>query len=161
MVVRRQKTRNRTQLGKRTHGHGNTKNNRGAGNRGGRGRAGSQKHKFSKYWQTFGQKVRLKGQPKGKALNVGQVAAALPGWKEKGWVKEEEGMLIVDGRRVGISKLLGGGEIGIPIYVQHIRVSEKARTKIEGADGEIEEGFESGTGETKVADPVAGEGDSP
>ena len=40
--------------GNRTHGKGNTKNHRGAGSKGGRGRAGSHKHKFSKYYKTFG-----------------------------------------------------------------------------------------------------------
>ena len=58
MVVRKRRKVNK-QLGERTHGHGDTKNWRGSGNRGGVGRAGSHKHKFSKYWMTFGIKRRL------------------------------------------------------------------------------------------------------
>ena len=39
----------RRQRGSRTHGGGTTKNRRGAGNRGGRGRAGRSKHEFHNY----------------------------------------------------------------------------------------------------------------
>ena len=72
---------------------------------------------------------------------------------------EEEGALVVDGKIVGVSKLLGAGAVTRELYIRNMRVSEKARQKIEQANGEIEEGFESATGETKVGDPVPGEGD--
>ena len=89
MVVRRKKTTRSKQLGERTHGHGDTKNRRGAGNRGGRGRAGSHKHKFSKYYATFGIKIRQNpSHPKGKALNVGQLSTHLDEWMKRGKVLE-------------------------------------------------------------------------
>ncbi len=159
MVVRRKKTTRSKQLGERTHGHGDTKNWRGSGNRGGRGRAGSHKHKFSKYYMTFGQKITLKAQPKGKALNVGQVCSQLKKWQKQGKVEEKEGMIVIDGKKLGITTLLGGGEVTHELLVRNLRVSEKARQKIEAAEGEIQEEFEAGTGETNIADPVTGEGD--
>lgn len=158
MVVRKKKTTRSKQLGERTHGHGDTKNRRGAGNRGGHGRAGSHKHKFSKYYMTFGIKVTLKAKPKGKALNVGQITAHLDDWKKKGKIVEEDGMLVIDGDVLGISTLLGSGDVNGEWLVKNVRVSEKARQKIEAAEGEIDEGFESDEGEAKAADPTAGEG---
>ena len=59
MVVRRRKKKNKLR-GQRTHGGGGTKNRRGAGCRGGVGKAGSHKHKFSKYYVEFGIKKKLK-----------------------------------------------------------------------------------------------------
>ena len=59
MVVRKRRKKNK-QRGERTHGHGNTKNKRGAGSRGGVGKAGSHKHKYSKYYDSFGKSGTLK-----------------------------------------------------------------------------------------------------
>lgn len=161
MVVRKKKTTRSKQLGERTHGHGDTKNKRGSGNRGGRGRAGSHKHKFSKYYMTFGIKITQKpSHPKGKALNVGQLVAHLPEWKKQGKVTEEDGMMIIDGRKVGVAKLLGSGDVTQELFIRHMRVSEKARQKIEEANGEIEDAFDTGAGEAKANDPATGAGDA-
>jgi large subunit ribosomal protein L15 len=161
MVVRKKKTTRSKQLGERTHGHGDTKNRRGAGNRGGRGKAGSHKHKFSKYYTTFGIKVRQNPSiKKGKALNITQLSENLPAWMKQGKVTQENGGLwVVDGRKVGVYKILGAGEAPKDLFIRHIKVSEKARQKIEEADGEVEETFNAAGGETKVNDPPAGERD--
>src|SRR3989338_857016 len=45
-MSRRIKSRKRKHLGNRTYGGGNTKNRRGKGNKGGKGRAGFHKHKW-------------------------------------------------------------------------------------------------------------------
>ncbi len=45
-MTRRLKSRNRKYAGNRTYGGGNTKNRRGKGSKGGRGRAGFHKHKW-------------------------------------------------------------------------------------------------------------------
>ena len=45
-MARRIKSRMTRHLGNRTHGAGNTKNRRGKGNKGGKGRAGFHKHKW-------------------------------------------------------------------------------------------------------------------
>ena len=161
MVVRKRRTRRNRQLGERTHGHGDTKNWRGAGNRGGHGRAGSHKHKFSKYWMTFGIKSRMKTfHPKGKSLNVGQVSEKLDYWMKNGKVVEEDGMKIIDGQKIGVATLLGAGEVKGEWVVKNVHVTEKARQKIEEANGEIVELNETAAGETTVDNPVAGEGDA-
>ena len=109
---------------------------------------------------TFGIKRRLANfYPKGKALNVGQVCEHLEEWKKKGRVTEEEGMIVIDGKKLGISTLLGAGLVTKELLVRNIRVSEKARAKIEAAEGEIQEDFNTEAGETHVDNPVPGEGD--
>ena len=144
MVVRK-RGRRQKQLGERTHGHGDTKNNRGAGNRGGHGRAGSHKHKFSKYYMTFGVKVRQHAAPKGKAVNVWQLVQSIPQWKKEGKVAMEDGRAIIDGKVLKIQTLLGGGKIAQEVLIRNMRVTEKARTKVEEANGEIEDEFDAAT----------------
>lgn len=158
MVVRKRKTTRLKQLGERTHGHGDTKNRRGSGNRGGVGRAGSHKHKFSKYYMTFGIKVRQHAAKQGKALNLTQISEHMAEWMKKGKVEQADGMFVLDGTKVGIGKILGGGEAPSDLLIKNVKVTEKARQKIEDADGEIEDSFKSGGGETRVADPSAGDG---
>ena len=58
MVVRKRKKLVNKMLGQRTRGNGDTKRRRGAGSRGGRGLAGSHKHKYSKYAGKFGQEKK-------------------------------------------------------------------------------------------------------
>lgn len=160
MVVRKRRRANK-QLGERTHGHGDTKNWRGSGNRGGVGRAGSHKHKFSKYWMTFGIKTTLHTfHPKGKSLNVGQVSQQIEKWMKQGKVVEDDGMIVIDGNKLRLGTLLGSGVVSGEWMVKNVRVTEKARTKIEEANGEIVDEFETAGGETKVSDPSAGAGDA-
>jgi large subunit ribosomal protein L15 len=146
MVVRRKRTRQK-QLGERTHGHGDTKNWRGAGNRGGHGKAGSHKHKFSKYYVTFGIKVRLNAKTHKKALNLEQVMQELPKWKRAGKVVQEEGKWVIDGERLKIGKVLGSGSVSANLLFRNLSVTEKAREKIESAKSEVESEFERVEGE--------------
>ncbi len=154
MVVRKRGMRKK-QRGERTHGHGDTKNRRGSGNRGGVGKAGSHKHKFSKYYPTFGVKVRLNPKPKGKALNLEQIMQELPKWKAQGKVVQEEGQWVIDGTRLKVAKVLGSGSIASNLLFKNIAVTEKAREKIEAADGEVESEFERVTGEEGNAETQA------
>ena len=69
------------------------------------------------------------------AINVRDLAKF-----ESGSVVDEAALVrqgLVKGKRDGI-KLLGHGEIGIPLTVKVDRVSKSARTKIESAGGKIE-----------------------
>ena len=78
MTVRKRKKKNILR-GHRTHGHGDTKNGRGAGSRGGVGRAGSHKHKFTKYAGEFGiEKKQVIGKPIGPSMNLDQIEQMLP-----------------------------------------------------------------------------------
>ena len=126
MVVRKRKRVNKLR-GNRTHGGGDKKNRRGAGSRGGRGRAGSHKHKFSKYWMTFGMKRKLKAKKKLESVNLQEIYKYLD---DKG---------IFDGAAKGIGKILGKGELKRKIIVKNVKVSRIAAEKIEAAGGKIQE----------------------
>jgi len=124
MVVRQRRRVNRLR-GNRTHGGGDKKNRRGAGVRGGRGRAGSHKHKFSKYWMTFGMKRKLKAKKKITAINLCDVGKYL----------DDAGTF--DGSINGIGKIMGKGEINKKITVRNAAVSKHAAEKIIAAGGKI------------------------
>ncbi len=138
MVIRRQKKSIR-QAGQRTR-HGNKKNWRGKGSRGGKGRAGSQKQKRNTYQHLFGEKVRLRRQsPKPNAINLRDLDVLLPQWIEEKLVeKNKDGQFVVDGKKVGIQKILGSGQIENEYVFVNIKLTKKATDKIEGTE------FESG-----------------
>ena len=137
MVVRSRRKKNRLR-GHRTHGKGNTKNKRGKGSKGGKGRAGSHKHKFSKYYMTFGNKIRLKPKQMVKAINLRDLNELLQKFIEKQWVIKKENKIIIQSSSFPYQKILGKGNISIPLEVKGIDVSEKARKKIESIGGRIE-----------------------
>ncbi len=125
------------QRGMRTHGKGNTKNSRGAGTRGGRGKAGSHKHKYSKYYKEFGGKKAMKPKKKPKALNLSELETELPGLLEKKKAVEKGGKVFLDGKTAGIGKILSRGSIKYKLSLKNIKASEKAAEKIIAAGGEI------------------------
>ena len=134
MVVRKRRRVNKLR-GRRTHGAGDTKNRRGAGSRGGRGRAGSHKHKFSKYWMTFGMKRKLKAKKKMISVNVQEIYKFL------------DDKDVLDGKVKGIGKILGKGELKKKITVRNVKVTEQAAEKIRAAGGKIEGMEDSGEDE--------------
>lgn len=138
MVVRRRKKKNRLR-GQRTHGKGNTKNKRGAGCRGGRGRAGSHKHKFSKYYMTFGVKRKLKAKEKPKAINLDELSERLAKLGREKKVEKEGDYIVINGNTLPVSKILSTGLISEKILVKNLAVSKKAKEKIEKAGGKVEE----------------------
>ncbi len=146
MVVRRRRKKNKLR-GHRTHGAGGTKNRRGAGTRGGVGRAGSHKHKFSKYYLTFGIKRKLKAKKKGKAINLIDISRKLDAWVESGKAAGENGVIVLDGKKLGFAKILSVGNVKEKIKIVNAKVSAKAAEKIAEAGGEAgsakekEEGF--------------------
>ncbi|MBU0636314.1 uL15 family ribosomal protein [Candidatus Micrarchaeota archaeon] len=130
MVVRKRRRSNKKRGGRTQHG--NTKHWRGAGSRGGRGRAGSHKHKYSKYYDAFGHKIRLKPKKKPeKAINLGKLNELIPGWLErKKCEKNAQGQIVLNGKKIGITKVLGGGSLSFKVVFQNIVLSKKAQEKI-------------------------------
>ena len=127
--------------GNRFHGKGDTKNKRGAGTKGGKGRAGSHKHKFSKYYMTFGQKITLKGKPKEETINLDDLNLLLEkavSSKENKF-KTEQGKIVVDGKDFDYGKILSRGELVHKVVFRNIGVSKKALDKIQ-ASGSVVEG---------------------
>ena len=106
MVVRKRRKKNKVR-GNRTHGGGGTKNRRGSGNRGGVGRAGSHKHKFSLYYMDFGVKRTFKAGPKDEAVNLEYVSSKVDEWLTEGKAKKENDTVILDGSALGFDKVLG------------------------------------------------------
>ncbi|MBS7612052.1 uL15 family ribosomal protein [Candidatus Bathyarchaeota archaeon] len=128
--------------GSRTCGWGRVGQHRKSGMRGGFGKAGLHKHKWTwtvKYAPDyFGkrgfkspmQKIRLKF----KEVNVGELADILSKLEK---VEFQDGKPIVDLPLLGYGKLLGRGELKIPIIVKAISFTENAAEKVKKAGGEI------------------------
>ncbi|PIN85814.1 MAG: 50S ribosomal protein L15 [Candidatus Diapherotrites archaeon CG11_big_fil_rev_8_21_14_0_20_37_9] len=150
MVVRQRRKKNKLR-GHRYHGGGDTKNRRGAGSRGGVGRAGSHKHKFSKYYADFGTKRKLKVQEKAIAFNLGYISDHMDDWVTAGKAKSENGFIVLNGTELGFGKILGTGNIKGRIKVENVALTKKAAEKILAAGGEIpgEEAFEAVETETE------------
>lgn len=134
MVVHKHKKVNKYR-GSVTHGGGSRKKRRGAGSRGGRGKAGTGKRSgHKKLLKVLGkrgftsQKKRL-----GKkllALNVGDLDQKVKKWA----FKEDE---LVDLAAKGIGKLLGAGAVKSKLKIRVASFSKQAEEKIKKADGEI------------------------
>ncbi len=150
MTVRKRRKKNKLR-GQRTHGKGDTKNKRGSGSRGGVGKAGSHKHKFTKYYGTFGtEKKKVIGKPRPKAVNLEELQTLIPEWEKEKKVERKGNTVIIDGKISGVGKILGKGSIDFPLFLKKIKASAKAAKKIENAKGKIdafEEDIEEEEGE--------------
>ncbi len=142
MVVRRKKKKPNKFRGHRTYGYGHHKRARGSGTRGGRGKAGMHKHKWTytvKYEPDhFGKKGFKPPKSiyrKPKAINLKEIELNLEKWKEKGFVEEENGMLKIDLTKLGFEKVLGTGKLTKPLVIVAKQFSEIARKKIEEVGG--------------------------
>jgi large subunit ribosomal protein L15 len=135
------------QRGGRTHGGGSQKNRRGAGHRGGRGRAGRSKHEFHNYPPKH--KSGFK-RPQGVQDEVTEVdvqkldedAALLAA---EGLAEEENGGyridvrdVVEDGHEVDLVKVLGSGQVRNELHLVADAVSDGARGKVEAAGGSVE-----------------------
>lgn len=137
MVVRKRRKKN-TLRGNRVHGKGDTKNKRGAGCRGGRGRAGSHKHKFTKYWKSFGKYGTLKVKKTLIGINISDLVEKLPKLVSSKKVEQIKGAYIIDGNKLKFDKILGRGKLKEQLILKNIEVSKKAAEIIEKAGGKIE-----------------------
>lgn len=137
MVLRKKKKTNKLR-GNRYHGKGNTKNRRGAGSRGGVGRAGSTKHKFSKYYVDFGTKIRLKPKEKGDSINLSELEKYLNTKLEKKLIEKNNDVFVVNGKKCGLGKILGRGNIAIKIEAINVKATQNAKDKIESLGGKIQ-----------------------
>ncbi|MCD6478404.1 MAG: uL15 family ribosomal protein [Candidatus Diapherotrites archaeon] len=137
MVVRKRKKKNKLR-GKRTHGKGNTKNKRGAGSRGGRGRAGSARHKRMLF---LGEEKKKKLKPKKKpdAINLKELERLLDRLESEKRLVLENGLIVVDGKKLGFGKVLSRGNIKRGIKLINAKASEKALEKIINAGGTVVE----------------------
>ena len=136
MVNNRKGKRNRKFNGTRNHGKGNAKNRRGKGGKGGWGRAGTHKHRFTyitryeRHWMSHGGRYGFANQnaraelPVINLYEIDQLA-------RNGKVEKKDGKLTFDFE----GKVLGTGAITMPIVVRAMCFSEKAKEKLKAAGG--------------------------
>jgi large subunit ribosomal protein L15 len=137
----------RRQRGSRTHGGGSHKNRRGAGHRGGRGRAGRDKHEFHNYEplgkhgfkrpESVQQDVR---EVSVQTLDEDAALLAADGVAEKdGDAYHVDARDVVeDGHEADVVKVLGDGQVRQELHVVADAFTDTAREKLEAAGGAAE-----------------------
>jgi large subunit ribosomal protein L15 len=130
--------------GSRTCGGGTHKNRRGAGNRGGRGRAGINAHHFVKWYKEMGGPVFGKdGFFHNPAvlvttMDVGIIDQIIPSLIAQGIAKQEGDAVTIDVADMGIEKVLGSGRVTRKINISAEAFSETAKAKIEKMGGKAQ-----------------------
>lgn len=129
--------------GSRTHGWGISGQHRGGGMRGGHGKAGWCKHKWS-YIVKYGRgDIGKRGfrNPTNKSLrtlNLSQLEDLIRRLKTSAEpLSREGGRYLIDLKALGYEKLLGGGRIYTPVIVSAPEYSENAKKKLEEIGGAI------------------------
>lgn len=134
------------QRGSHTHGWGSKKKHRGAGNRGGRGMAGSgkragQRKQFilKEYGNAyFGKKGFFKHNAKHvNAVNVSYIEEQLPKLLVKKLISEENKGYIVNLKDLGYDKLLGSGKLTKKFIITAGSASKKAIERVKELGGEV------------------------
>ncbi len=144
MATRRKKT--RRMRGSRTHGWGVSGQHRDSGMRGGRGKSGTFKHKWTsvvRYGEVKkgGARAREKGgftSPKGlkkrRAINVGELNLLTQ------TTQSGKGPITLDLTSLGFDKLLGRGLVQMPFNIKVAKSSRSAAKKIADAGGAVATG---------------------
>ncbi|MGB9659965.1 MAG: uL15 family ribosomal protein [Nitrososphaerales archaeon] len=142
MPTRLRKT--RKLRGSRTVGYGQVGQHRKSGSRGGKGKAGLHKHKWSwtvKYAPNHFGRDEFKPPSRivaKKWINVGQLNEIYEGLSKSGKIKKKDGKALIDLTDLGYDKLLGEGEVKHPYYVMAKSFTKSAKDKIEKAGGVLE-----------------------
>lgn len=130
--------------GSRTCGWGRVGQHRKSGSRGGYGKAGLHKHKWTwtvKYAPDhFGKRGFRCPTGKGelKTINVGRLQELVDEMIMRGELKPgEDGKIEVDLEKLGFEKLLGEGKVLKPLIVKVSEVSEEAERKISEVGGQV------------------------
>lgn len=134
MVVRRRK-KYRKKLGGRTY-HGNTKNRRGHGTKGGKGWSGRWGQKLIRAILEL--KAEKGFSPVRRRDIVVINVSELDDLALSGILPKEGEKYVFDARSFGVDKVLGRGYITVPVVVKNAVVTERAAMKIEEAGGEVE-----------------------
>jgi large subunit ribosomal protein L15 len=130
--------------GSRTCGGGTHKNRRGAGNRGGRGRAGINAHHFVKWYKEMGGPVFGKNGFNNSSRNsvsvmdVGIIDQIVPSLLAQGLAKNEGDVIVINVADFGIDKVLGSGKVTKKLNISAQAFSESAKVKIEKIGGKAQ-----------------------
>lgn len=134
--------------GQHTHGWGAKKKHRGAGNRGGRGMAGSGKradHKKPTILKLYGNEYFGRhgfNRPQGltkeiRAINLDMLQSKLDYYLANKLITKEKDFFVVDLEKLGYDKLLGKGRLSVKLKVKASYLSARAVEKIEGKGGMV------------------------
>ncbi len=133
MVVRRRKRITKLR-GSRTQGFGSHKKHRGAGSRGGRGKAGYKKHKKSwitindpDYFGKRGFKVPVGAKKQTIAITL----------KDIDLLAKKLNKTEIDVSEFGCDKVLSTGKVTQPLTIKAKKIVDKAKKKIEEAGGKV------------------------
>lgn len=131
MVVRKERT-NRKYLGTRRWGHGNIKNARGKGDRGGVGNAGRRKHKWTYMTAKTPELIKKVGFAQWKKVKMKEIT-----------LRSIDLMLAKDGEKKVLEfrnyKVLSNGSLSKPVTIKASGFSASAMEKIKNAGGEAVE----------------------
>lgn len=136
----------RRQRGSRTHGGGTHKNRRGAGNRGGRGRAGSKKHEMHHYgpWEKHGFTRPEDAQDSVAEVQLQKVDEDAALLAAEGLAENDDGAYTLDARDLAedgwdadVVKVLGNGQVRQELHVTADAFSDSAKELIESAGGSV------------------------
>jgi len=142
MVVNKRKKAVRMR-GSKTHGGGSMKKRRGAGNRGGRGAAGSGKRSDAKkpsFWKNkyFGKHgFTSKNTKIIKAINIDYLDQNIHRFSSENLISKEDDVYIIDLEKIGFNKLLGNGKVSNKYKIKVSYASKKAIEKIKVNGGEV------------------------
>jgi len=142
MTVNKRK-KNSRHRGSWSHGWGAKKRHRGAGNRGGRGMAGTGKRGDAKkpsIWKEryFGKHGFISIQRKNiVGKNIGDIERNLEKLLAKKLVSKESDHYLIDSKKIGFNKLLGKGKIKIKFKVDVPYASKKAIEAVKNAGGVV------------------------
>jgi large subunit ribosomal protein L15 len=127
--------------GSRTCGGGTHKNRRGAGNRGGRGRAGHRDHRFSHYLlcgEVHNGKCGFFNQT-GRdetTISIGELDQMAQALLADGKAAREGDVILINADQIGIDKILGDGKVTVKMNVTARSFSAQAKNKIEAMGGQ-------------------------
>lgn len=134
----------RKQRGSRTHGWGQIGQHRSRGGRGGTGKAGLDKHKWTyvvkhdpNYWIKKGFVSTKASSKQVSIINVGELDELANKLESEKKLEKKGNKFLLDLKNLGFNKLLGTGELTKPLIVKVECYSEAASRKVEEAGGEI------------------------
>lgn len=144
MVVRRRKKSRKLRGRSRTMGWGRIGQHRKSGSRGGFGAVGFHKHKWvwakkyaPEWYGKHGFIPPKHSKEKVNAINLSELMNIASKLIAENRLPVENGKYVINLRELGFNKLLGRGDVNIPIKLLSPHVSEKAREKIIKAGGEV------------------------
>lgn len=141
-MSRRKSKKSRSKRGSRTHGGGKGRNRRHSGNKGGKGLAGSHKHRWMevqrnmpKHFGKYGFKRPSNLQEETKTVNVGELDEYVDELVEEDLVEEEGDEIVIDASELNFDKVLGGGQVNHQLRVIADDFSKSAERKLEKSGG--------------------------